>query len=142
MYKHRQIGWLMVAIFLPVVLGLGIWLVFYPLLPAAITAIILLIVLYLFSSLTIEADNQRLSFYFSLGLFGKKIRYSDIQSIQKVRNPWYLGWGIHWFGKGWLYNVSGFDAIELVLRSGNAIRIGTDEPDKLYNWLSSKVTHK
>jgi len=142
MYKHRQIGWLMIAIFLPIVLALGIWLAFYPLLPAAITAIILLIVLYLFSSLTIEADNQRLSFYFSLGLFGKKIRYSDIQSIQKVRNPWYLGWGIHWFGKGWLYNVSGFDAIELVLRSGNAIRIGTDEPDKLYNWLSSKVTHK
>jgi hypothetical protein len=142
MYKHRQIGWLLIAIFLPVVLGLAIWLVFYPLPQAGILGIFLLIVLWLFSTLTVEADNQKISFYFSIGLFGKKIKYSDIQSIQKVRNPWYLGWGIHWFGKGWLYNVSGFDAIELILRSGNAIRIGTDEPDKLYNWLSTRVAHK
>jgi hypothetical protein len=142
MYKHRQIGWLLIAIFLPVVLGLAIWLMFYPLPQAGILGIFLLIVLWLFSTLTVEADNQKISFYFSIGLFGKKIKYSDIQSIQKVRNPWYLGWGIHWFGKGWLYNVSGFDAIELILRSGNAIRIGTDEPDKLYNWLSTKVAHK
>ena len=139
MYKHKQIGWLMIWIFLPVIIGMAIWLSFYPFLPAMITAIILLIVLFLFSSLTVEADNQRLSFYFGIGLFGKKIRYSEIQSIQKVRNTWLMGWGIHWYGKGWLYNVSGFDAIELILRSGAAIRIGTDEPDRLYNWLSSKV---
>ena len=32
---------------------------------------------------------------------------------------------------GWLYNVSGFDAVELELASGKLCRIGTDEPGRL-----------
>ena len=31
----------------------------------------------------------------------------------------------------WIYNVSGFDAIELTMKNGKIYRIGTDEPEKL-----------
>lgn len=30
-----------------------------------------------------------------------------------------------------MYNVAGYDAVELELRSGRVFRIGTDEPDAL-----------
>ena len=35
---------------------------------------------------------------------------------------------IHGF---WLYNVSGFDAVELRLKSGDVYRLGTDDPEGL-----------
>jgi hypothetical protein len=31
----------------------------------------------------------------------------------------------------WIYNVSGFDAVEITLKNGNTYRIGTDEPKEL-----------
>jgi hypothetical protein len=31
----------------------------------------------------------------------------------------------------WIYNVSGFDAVEIKLKNGKVYRIGTDEPKKL-----------
>ena len=32
---------------------------------------------------------------------------------------------------GWMYNVSGLDAVEIELKGGGRFRIGTDEPDEL-----------
>jgi len=31
----------------------------------------------------------------------------------------------------WIYNVSGFDAVEIKLKNGKTYRIGTDESQKL-----------
>jgi hypothetical protein len=45
-----------------------------------------------------------------------------------VPNRWWYGWGIR-RGPGFrLYNVSGLDAVELRLKSGEVRRIGTDDP--------------
>ena len=50
---------------------------------------------------------------------------------REVRNPWYTGWGIR-LGSGYvLWNVSGFDAVELDFASGRRFRVGTDEPSAL-----------
>jgi hypothetical protein len=48
-----------------------------------------------------------------------------------VRNRWYYGWGIRITPRGWLYNVSGLDAVELALKNGKCVRIGSDEPHAL-----------
>ena len=32
---------------------------------------------------------------------------------------------------GWLYNVSGWEAVEITLPSGKRFRLGTDEPRRL-----------
>jgi len=48
-----------------------------------------------------------------------------------VRNKWWYGLGIRLTPHGWLYNVSGLDAIEIVRRSGKTFRVGTDEPKAL-----------
>ena len=31
----------------------------------------------------------------------------------------------------WIYNVSGFDAVEIIMRNGKIYRIGTNTPGKL-----------
>ncbi len=41
------------------------------------------------------------------------------------------GWGIHYTSRGWLYNVSGFRAVAVKLKSGKQFLLGTDEPAQL-----------
>ena len=97
---------------------------------------LLLIVGWLFSSLTVSVDGGVMSWWFGPGFWKKRIAIDQIQSFARVENPWWWGWGIRYYGKGWLYNVSGRDAVELVLQDGKHVRIGTDEPDALIDELN------
>ncbi len=83
----------------------------------------------LFHSLTIEIDRERFRCFFGFGLVRRTFPLSQIAAVRKVRNRWYHGWGIRLTRSGWLFNVSGFDAVELELRSGRRFRVGTDRPD-------------
>jgi hypothetical protein len=38
------------------------------------------------------------------------------------------GWGIRLTPRGWLFNVSGLDAVELTMTTGKHYRIGTYDP--------------
>ena len=41
------------------------------------------------------------------------------------------GWGIRLTPYGWLYNVSGLEAVAISLRDGRKFALGTDDPDGL-----------
>ena len=151
-YKHTQIGYLMLVITLAV-LVLFAWLQITARAETpsynsganfAITAIMALILFILvsFSTLTIFIDEQFLKIRFGWGIFRKKFSLSDIAAVKKVKNHWYYGWGIRlWFWpRMWIFNVSGFDAIELTMKNGKIYRIGTDEPEKLEAAIK-QVTH-
>jgi hypothetical protein len=97
-----------------------------------VAAPILVIMLALFYSLTVEIRDNNLVCQFGIGLIRRQIPLSDIRDARPVRNPWYVGWGIRWMpGQYWLWNVSGLSAVELLLQSGARFRIGTDEPENL-----------
>ena len=98
--------------------------------------VILAIIGLIFSSLTIEIDADALRWWFGLGVWRKRIVLEDIASAAPVRNPWWYGFGIHRTPRGWLYNVSGLDAVEICLRGGRTLRLGTDEPGKLASALA------
>jgi hypothetical protein len=91
----------------------------------------LLIVLTLFYSLTVEIDGTKLIVKFGFGIINKKFILKDIESCHTVKNHWYYGWGIRLTPHGWLYNISGFDAVEIKMKNGRTYRIGTDEPKNL-----------
>jgi hypothetical protein len=55
----------------------------------------------------------------------------EIEECTIVKNSWWYGWGIRLTPYGWLYNVAGWEAVEVLLKNGKKIRIGTDEPEKL-----------
>jgi hypothetical protein len=42
----------------------------------------------------------------------------------------------------WVYNVSGFDAVEIQMRNGRIKRIGTDEPRKLEQAIQQVINQK
>jgi len=92
---------------------------------------------WLFSSLTVEVSDDAVHWHFGPGIWGYRIRLAEIESIQIVRNTWLNGFGIRMRPGFRLYNVSGLDAVELRLKSGDIRRIGTDDPQGLAASLKS-----
>jgi len=91
----------------------------------------MVVVLSLFASLTVEIDAEHLRIRFGIGLIRKRFPLDQIDTCRPVSNPWIYGWGIRLTPHGWLYNVSGQEAVELKMKSGKTCRIGTDEPEVL-----------
>jgi hypothetical protein len=90
------------------------------------------LVLWLFHALAVEVDGDAVRLAFGPGLFRKRIPLASIRGVRVVRNPWWSGWGIRWMPGRWtMWNVAGFDAVELDLDRGARFRIGTDEPHAL-----------
>jgi hypothetical protein len=136
-YRHTQIGWLMIAIASVVLLlsTLPAGAVQARLIPFAVASSIVL----LFGSLTVRVDEQLVRWHFGIGLIRKRLPTRAIRAFMAVRTPWYYGWGIRFTPRGWLYNVSGTAAIELVLEDGKRVLIGTDEPTALEHALRQVV---
>ena len=86
-----------------------------------------------FGTLKVSVDEQNVAIKFGYGIFRKRFLVSEIGSVKQVKNHWDYGWGIRlWFWPYmWIYNVSGFDAVELIMKNGKMCRIGTDIPQEL-----------
>jgi hypothetical protein len=130
-YEHTQIGhtiiWSVLAIIL-IVSGLsGLSHREIPL----VVSIILLVCLVLFYKLRITIEGGSLCASFGIGIIRKKVRLADIVGCEPIRIRWWYGWGIHLTPCGWLYNVSGFNAVAIMLRDGRKFALGTNDPDGL-----------
>ncbi len=100
---------------------------------------VMLVVLLLFHNLTVVVYSDHLHFYFGIGIIGRRIWFDNVVSCKPVRNPWWYGWGIHRYPGGWVYNIHGLDAVELELKKGNRIRIGTYEPQRLCEVINGRL---
>ena len=140
LYKHTQVGyWTVIVIF---VAALGI-VALGPSSARPLTggvAILLIASAVLFSSLTVEISDGELGFHFGAGFWRKRFALGDIVAAEVTRSSWWEGWGIRITPRGMLYNVSGTDAVEVHLRSGQHFRIGTDEPAALAEALRMAIS--
>lgn len=142
-YKHTQIGYLMLVVtFAVLVLFVCVYLTASAEPTSVdsgtnfvITALMVLILAFLalFSTLTVSVDETHVAIKFGYGIFRKRFLMSEIASIERVKNRWYYGWGIKvWFWPYmWIYSISGFDAVQIILKNGRIFRIGTDVPEAL-----------
>ena len=150
-YKQTQIGYLMLVITLTV-LALFAWAYitaraeppsYYSGTNFLITAIMVLILFTLasFTTLTTSIDKNCLQIKFGYGIFRKKFLLSEIVSTKQVKNHWYYGLGIRlWlWPKMWIYNVSGFDAVEITMKNRKIYRIGTDIPEELETAIKQSI---
>ncbi len=129
LYRRTQIGWVIIAsIDLAITLIIVLMVLFEFSWPQVIVAFILGLAAFLFASLTVEVDEEFLTVRFGPGLIRKTIPLRYIVSYQLVRNHWYQGWGIRKIPGGWMYNVSGLDALELRLQDGSIFCVGTGDP--------------
>jgi len=135
-YEHRQLGKTILGIIGISLTLIGLLLALVPddrpLIPviAPILAVAVLVA-FLFGSLTVVVTEERVTASLGLGLIRKSFRIEEIRDARAVRNHWYYGWGIRLTPTGWMFNVSGFDAVEIELKNGRRFRIGTDEPEQL-----------
>ncbi len=146
-YRHRQRGttilaWMLATVaFNAVVFGGLAWV-----LPEARTPLwwvwvgttaLLLALGWLFGSLEVAVTDASVDLAFGPGWPRKSIPLASIEAARPVRNSWWHGWGIRLTPHGWLWNVAGLDAVELELADGRPFRIGTDEPSRLAEAIST-----
>ncbi|MGC9505347.1 hypothetical protein [Baaleninema sp.] len=131
-YQHTQIGWAILAAFAAVaVLMVGLMLIRPSLILDIGILVILLAFAIVFGTLTVQVGNGKVRCWFGPGLIRKEFDWVAIDDVSVVRNRWFYGWGIRLTPEGWMFNVSGFDAVQVHLATGKRFRIGTDEPEKL-----------
>lgn len=126
-YKHTQIGYLLITAFSTAILFMGYLSVVTRFnLGTIFILVVMILCLALFATLTIQGKGQAVNLQFGIGVIRKHFVLNDIQAYRAVRNPWYYGWGIHVIPGGWIFNVSGWEAVELQMKDGRKYRIGTD----------------
>lgn len=131
-YRHTQFGTVVVgSLAASAVVLAGLGLAFHDRVFTLGGPILMGVAALLFYDLTVEIDATHLIFRFGIGLIRKRIPLAEIVAVSPVRNSWLYGWGIHRTPHGWLYNVSGWEAVEITLTSGQRLRLGTDEPRRL-----------
>lgn len=155
MYEHSQPGTLIRVILVIVILGqiiLG-WMIWKGLIEPygqpeeakvgvvvyVLGILLILGVLVLFHNLTVRVDSKALQVKYGVGLIRKTVPLEEIESCQPVANSWWLGWGIRKIPGGWMYNISGLEAVELTLKKGGVIRVGTDEPEILVAVINDRI---
>jgi len=142
-YERRQIGWLTIVILFIVVAMLSVALALSARTTDQQTAFnvaicICALVGGLFSSLTVRVTERDIAWWFGIPQIGRRVAFDEIASIVATRTNLMEGWGIHltWW-HGWVWNVSGFNAVEIVLRSGTRFAVGTPEPQAVIDAVQS-----
>lgn len=128
-YKHTQRGKLIIVAMAAGAAAMAIGAL--TMRPLIVGVPILLFAGWLFHSLTIEIDDDELRWSFGPGWIRKSVPLTEVSSATPVRTNTLEGWGIHYSRFGWLYNVSGFDAVAIQLKNGRKFALGTDEPGEL-----------
>jgi hypothetical protein len=140
-YKHTQIGHVIIWSLLAIILIASGGLVGHHA-PPAIISIILLVCLVLFYRLKITIEDETLCASFGPGIIRKRVRLAEIVRCEPIRIRWWYGWGIHLTPYGWLYNVSGFDAVAISLHDGRKIALGTDDPQGLTDAIRTYISNR
>jgi hypothetical protein len=133
-YERTQIGWVVICVVCIALTVVAIkirtessptWEI------SVVVELLLLVTLAAFYKLTIKIDDRVLRISFGVGVVRKEVQLTEIDTYEPVRIRWWYGWGIHLTPYGWLYNVSGWDAVAIKLRNGRKFAIGTGEPQAL-----------
>lgn len=104
---------------------------FAPRLVLGLVVIVLGLSALVFTTLTIRVDAVVLSWQFGPGIVRKSVPLRTIVEAVPTTTSFWEGWGIHFTRRGWLYNVSGRDAVLVRLADGTTFMLGTDEPELL-----------
>ena len=142
-YQHTQIGYLLVASYAAVLLVFAYLSVVTDFNPFVLTGLVtMLIVLASLPVLTVTIGDGAVRIHFGVGVIRKRFLLEEIRAYRVVKNRWFYGWGIKYTPHGWLFNVSGFSAIELEMTSGKTYRIGMDDPEGLAIALGRALSHR
>ncbi len=151
-HRKTQTGWLIIFIFVPIILFFAG--VFYyqevlgkpfgdnsapSWLYLAFTVFFVLL-LGLLVRLTFTGFHDHLEIKFGIELIRKRFYYKNIRSCSVQKSPFIYGWGIRKIPDGWFYNTSGSMSVQLNMKNGKMYRIGTAEPQKLEQFIRTRLS--
>jgi len=144
-YDHTQTGrfeWLLYVMAAGMLLAV-IVMPYHPVGTYALAGSALFMLLLSLTSRNLNVRDERHGVLIQFGpvhVFKKRIEYKDIVEVRADRSTWIDGWGVHWNPRhGWIWNIWGFDCVRLTLANGRVFRVGTDEPQKLTEFLKKRV---
>lgn len=143
-YQHKQIGyldWILLGVFAALlVMALLMHATPFGFYVALFAAGVMLVMALSFGWMEVRDEGQHLTIrYGPLRLFRKQLNYTDIRTVRQGRSSWIDGWGIHCLpGRGWTYNLWGFDCVEMTVGK-TPVRVGTDDAANLAAFLQSKL---
>ena len=136
-YQHTQSGWPVRIAFAATALGFLAMALIRPLdgptprTALALGAVAATAIGLIWSRMTLAVEGGRLRWSFGFGWPRFSLPLADIESIAVTRTTFWQGWGIHRTRQGWLYNISGWDAVLVTRKDGKKVLLGTDEPRRL-----------
>jgi hypothetical protein len=94
-----------------------------------------------FRSLRVRDGGDHLAVSFGpLPAIRRKVPYSEITAVRRVRSSIIDGWGVHWVPfRGWTWNIWGRDCAEITL-GDRTLRVGTNDPDGLVGFLGKRLS--
>ncbi len=145
-YRSVQHGYVVIGIFMSLI-------VFMPIayflklgsnpipLPAMLIMTGLFVTLLMFFyKLTLIVNSEGIKIIYGIGLIRKTIKPDLIKGVRTTSVPWYYGMGIRLTPKGMMYNINGFNVVELKYQIGESdktVLIGTHRGEELVNALKS-----
>ncbi|MGB0114166.1 MAG: hypothetical protein WBP59_13160 [Ilumatobacteraceae bacterium] len=135
-YRHTQhsIWGIALAVLVPILIALSIWAGGSGDLGGPWVYLVcgfLALVLFDASRLTVTVDDAAVTATFGLGWPRRRTPFAEIVDVRRQRVRWFHGWGIRKVAGGWMFNTSGWNAVELVRENAAVFWIGTDQPDEL-----------
>lgn len=80
--------------------------------------------------------------YGPLPFVRRRLELAAMTSARIGRTTLIDGWGVQWMpGRGWTYNLWGFDCVEITYR-GRTVRVGTDDPRGLMAHLNRRIRQR
>lgn len=147
-YLHTQHGWPIRIAFGLTSLGFLVMASVRPFsgpTPAALLivgAVVTAVLGVLWSRLTIRVDGHHLRWSFGLGWPSFSVLLGDIATVEVTRTTFLQGWGIRRMRRGWLYNITGSDAVLVRRKDGRQVLLGTDEPRRLSSAIERAVARR
>lgn len=145
-YKTKQIGKGIIIFISLFILAFGVSLFMIPDIEPDVLAafsgsiIVFFLVIILFGSLETTVNSRQIKIKFGIGLIKKQIELSEIESIRKVTNKFWYGWGIRLTPHGWLWNIAGYEAVEINFKTDKkSFRIGCKSNTELYSAIKSRL---
>lgn len=97
---------------------------------------VVLLLALMFSSLTIAVREDEVVWWFGLGWPRGRMLLADVLDAAATRTTPLQGWGIHLTTSGWLWNVSGLNAVRLRNANKHIVLLGTDRPQELLDAIA------
>ncbi len=107
----------------------------------AISGALMFLLAVSFRELTVSDEGSELLISFGpLPVFRRRLKFAEIEKVAQTKSTIMDGWGIHMSPSGgWVWNLWGYDCVDVWYREGRKIRIGTDDAAGLAQFLQEKA---